>query len=308
VNARQSRGFLRQSINVVGVIVLTFLIVRPQHNPRFLFRSTMVKPAFVFVPGASQTTEYWNKVIGGLAKHGYSGAAVPLPSVLIDGNPPTFDFSEDVAAIRDAVSKLVEEQGKDVVVVLHSYGGFPGSEALKGLGKREREEKGLQNGVMRMVFIMALASPENVQLAGERGDISKFMPYQKIDLEVGTSVVLPEDAKGVFFNDLPNAEASEWATKQQPQSIGVFWSKITYAAWRYIPSTYVICEQDQALPVPMVEMMLQNLKGIEPSSFDTVERVVAGHFPMLSQVEEILRILRKAAGETVKAANIVAAT
>ena len=36
-------------------------------------------------------------------------------------------------------------------------------EAPKGLGKEERHEKGLEGGVVRLVFISALAMPEEFQ-------------------------------------------------------------------------------------------------------------------------------------------------
>lgn len=80
--------------------------------------------------------------------------AVSLPSV--GANPPTGDFSEDVAAIRNIVTQLVEQE-RDVVVVMHSCSGLPGGEALKGLGKKER--LGLKDKVCRLIFIMAWIVP-----------------------------------------------------------------------------------------------------------------------------------------------------
>ncbi len=109
----------------------------------------------------------------------------------------------------------------------------------------------------------------------------------------------PEDAKRVFYNDLPTKEADHWASKLQHQSLGVYWSTATYAAWRYIPSTYVLCNDDQAFTKAVGEMFLQGAKQIEPTSFDIVERCDAGHFPFLSQVEWMVKVLRKAAGEKV---------
>ena len=40
---------------------------------------------------------------------------------------------------------LTEEQGKNIVLYLHSYAGLPGSDAIAGLSKAERAAKGLQN-------------------------------------------------------------------------------------------------------------------------------------------------------------------
>lgn len=64
--------------------------------------------------------------------------------------------------LRDCVSELVG-QGKEVVLVSHSYTGMPAAEALFGLGKEDHERKGLLGGVVRMVLIMAFVRPEGFQ-------------------------------------------------------------------------------------------------------------------------------------------------
>ena len=45
--------------------------------------------------------------------------------------------------------------------------------------------------------------------------------------------------------------------------------------------------------------MIEAARKIEPSAFDVVEKVDAGHFPMLSKVDETVAVLRRAAGEEV---------
>lgn len=69
----------------------------------------------------------------------------------------------------------------EVVLVLHSYAGMPGSEAAKGLGKREREDKGQKGGVVRLVFVQAYAMPEGfTPTAGG----AQFPPWMLVDAEV----------------------------------------------------------------------------------------------------------------------------
>lgn len=142
----------------------------------------MSKPIFFCVPGGSCTPEYYEPVRKGLNGHGYSSVTVDLPSV--GAVPAVYDFTEDVEAIKNCATRLAEA-GEEIVVVLHSYAGLPGGEALHGLGKAEREKQGLKGGVIRIVYIMSWIVPEGYQ-ARERGDTSKFLPFQKIDLEVST--------------------------------------------------------------------------------------------------------------------------
>jgi pimeloyl-ACP methyl ester carboxylesterase len=115
----------------------------------------MSRPVFICVPGASHSHLIYERVKLALSYHGYTTIPLALPS--IGGNPPTYDFSEDVQAIRSMVTQVVDS-GTDVILVMHSYGGVPGGEALRGLGKREREQVGLRGGVVRLVFIMSSTS------------------------------------------------------------------------------------------------------------------------------------------------------
>ena len=116
-----------------------------------------------------------------LDAHGYPTVGLPLPSA--GAMPPNMTFDEDVNAIRDLVTKLVDTEGKEVILVVHSYTGMPGAEAPKGLGKKERQDKGLKGGVVRLVFIMAFAMPEGFQpTAGG----AKMPEWMKLNLEVGS--------------------------------------------------------------------------------------------------------------------------
>jgi len=62
-----------------------------------------------------------------LDAHGYTSIYPALPSA--NTSPPTVTLYDDAKLIRSEVGNLVEE-GKDVVVVMHSYGGIVGSEAI----------------------------------------------------------------------------------------------------------------------------------------------------------------------------------
>ncbi|MCJ1357554.1 MAG: hypothetical protein MMC33_007550 [Icmadophila ericetorum] len=253
------------------------------------------KPTFVCVPGGSCTPRFYQPSASRLSELGYSSMLIDLPTV--DAKPAKYDFSEDVKAIRDAVKTLVEEEEKEVIVVAHSYGGVTVSEAVhESFGKRQREDNGRKGGVLRMVFISSFPLPEGAAPGGERGDTSKFLPLQIIDVEV----ISVGDAKSQFFHDLPDDEASRWATEEvKPQSLGVFWSKTTYAAWRHIPTTYLICTNDRVVPLAAAEGMIAAARQIQPTAFDVVEKVESGHFAMLSKMEETVAVLRRAAGEEI---------
>jgi pimeloyl-ACP methyl ester carboxylesterase len=139
----------------------------------------MVKPTIMCVPGAWHSPEVYSEVFKILEGYGYPTVGLPLPSV--GATPPHTDFHEDVQAIRDCLTKLIVEEEKEVILVTHSYTGMPGAEAPIGLGKKEREEKGLQGGLTRLVFIMTFAMPEGFQpTAGG----AQYPEWMKVDVDV----------------------------------------------------------------------------------------------------------------------------
>jgi alpha-beta hydrolase superfamily lysophospholipase len=108
------------------------------------------KPVIIFVPGAWHTAWHYSAVVGLMIAAGYDAKSLDLPSV--GTGPPVQSFDADVAAIR-ALVLLEIEKGRDVIVVPHSYGGAPTSEALQGLGKEDREAKGRIGAVVGIVFM-----------------------------------------------------------------------------------------------------------------------------------------------------------
>ncbi len=84
-------------------------------------------------------------------------------------DPPTLTLYDDAAVIHSAASNLVNE-GKDVVVAMHSYGGCVGTQAItEDLGKRQRAEQGLSGGVVRLFYICAFLLPMGNSLGSAFG-------------------------------------------------------------------------------------------------------------------------------------------
>ena len=61
-----------------------------------------------------------------------------------------------------------------------------------------------------------------------------------------------------------------------------------------VPSVYLICENDNAVPVSMQEQLAKNIgEGCN------IERCSAGHSPFISQPEVVAKIIRRLAGENI---------
>jgi pimeloyl-ACP methyl ester carboxylesterase len=117
----------------------------------------MSKPVIVIVPGAWHRPKHYQRINDGLQKFQYEAVGVTLPSV--DSKPPLTSWDKDAKAAREVILKSLDA-GKDVIVIAHSYGGVVMSEAVKGLGKKAREEQGLRAGVVRLIYMCAIAPQE----------------------------------------------------------------------------------------------------------------------------------------------------
>lgn len=67
---------------------------------------------------------------------------------------------------------------------------------------------------------------------------------------------------------------------------------VTYTAYREIPSTYIVCENDNALPLLVQERMIAQGEG----AFH-VERCQEGHSPFLSNPEFVVGCIQRIAGD-----------
>jgi pimeloyl-ACP methyl ester carboxylesterase len=130
-------------------------------------------PTIVLVHGGWIGPETFSRVIPRLERAGYSVFAPRLPSS--GSRPALASFDEDVQVIRHTVQSLVNS-GKDVVLVMHSYGAVPSCEAMKYFDKQEHNEAGVgdyrKGRVIKLVFLTAMVLPVGGSTrASEKGDI-----------------------------------------------------------------------------------------------------------------------------------------
>lgn len=135
----------------------------------------MPLPTIVIVPAACQIPAHYQPLASALRNANFPVAVIPLPSV--GASPGLKNFDEDVAAICKVVNSLVDD-GNEVVVLLHSYGGLPGSAAMKGLGAKDRLRDGEKGSVKRLVYVSSYALMEGEALPGQ-GDLEKMRTYGK---------------------------------------------------------------------------------------------------------------------------------
>lgn len=81
--------------------------------------------------------------------------------------------------VRNVVTGFAEENA-EIIVLMHSYGGIPGSAALKCLAKSDCTKIGKYDGVVRLVYIASFALREGESIS-RVGDLEPFRMYASDD-------------------------------------------------------------------------------------------------------------------------------
>ncbi len=223
------------------------------------------KPSILLVHGAFADGSSWSKVIPILERDGYDVTAVQIPLTAL---------ADDIATTK----RVIEAQKGPVVVVGHSYGGLVITGAAAG-----------NSNVKSLVYVAAFAPDANETVAAAG---AKFAPAP-------LATALVPDAAGflyidrtkfhdVFCKDIPAAEARVMAATQMPVNGGVFGASLPEAAWRTIPTWYIVSSDDRAIN-PDVERFYARRAGAKTTE------IKASHVPFLSHPKEVAKVIEDAA-------------
>lgn len=100
---------------------------------------------------------------------GYECFVNNLPSA--SRNPPEepATLEDDAVFIRGVIEKIAD-QGKDIVVIAHSYGGVVATEAAKGVVKADRQANGKRGGIVKIAYLSAIVLPVGGSNFKNQGD------------------------------------------------------------------------------------------------------------------------------------------
>ncbi|KAK7908769.1 hypothetical protein PG985_016072 [Apiospora marii] len=245
---------------------------------------TSPMPTILLLQGSFQLPEVYHKLQGALEAAGFPVVQPHLPS-LCGQDEPDFaskNLSTDAGKVQSVLRPLVEEESLSVLVLLHSYGGLVGIEAIpEELSRQHRKTRGLAGGVIHLFFFTAFV------LAEGQSVLSAFGESPNNDLKPNGRFCI-KDPGPKMYSDLPVEEADYWAARVVDQAHGVEETTLTRAAYRYIASTYVVCEKDQAVP-PQVQEMFGSNAGA------TLLRLDSAHSPMLSKTDELVGLVSEVA-------------
>lgn len=146
------------------------------------------KPTILLIPGAWFHPSTYDAFLSRLQHLSFPTAYASYPSL-----NPSHPASADAAADTETVLKrsllpLIETEGRDVVIVMHSYGGVPGSGAARGLSKVQRSGEGKKGGVVGLVHISGFVLPGGASVAdGQGGELPGWVKQNEVPSTVSSS-------------------------------------------------------------------------------------------------------------------------
>lgn len=255
-------------------------------------------PTLIFVPGAWHKAACYDKITN-ILQNSYKlkCVSITLPSTTGD---PAVTFKDDVDVAREAISNETS-QGRDVVVIAHSYGGMVGNSAIKGLAKPldvagHSHAPAPQARTGYVVGLILIASGFTLTgLAFMDLFLGKPLPFFRINKTTGyAELVAPP--RELFYHDLPRDEAEYWVSQLTPHSLKSLFEgrEIAYAGWRDVPVWYLGTVEDHGLPVLGQRLLV----GMAREMGGRVEHreLRSSHSPFLSQPEETAGIVFEAVG------------
>jgi pimeloyl-ACP methyl ester carboxylesterase len=217
------------------------------------------RPVVVLVHGAWHGAWCWMDLQPALSVRGLPSVAVELPSTSRT-RPLPAGLSDDA----DAVVEVLASIDAPVLLVAHSYGGLPATEAAVRC-----------DNVAHLVYVAAFRLGAGESLPSSASPQNSEPTYLPV----------PVGAAQLFYNDLPEDRARELVTRLVPQSSRAFSDKLAHGANEVAAASYVICSNDHVLPPALQEQMAT---GIDSVSMPT------GHSPFFVDPQRLADIIAAA--------------
>jgi pimeloyl-ACP methyl ester carboxylesterase len=267
--------------------------------------------AILLVPGSFTPTHYYTHVCRSLQESGNYAAvqAVPLMSACKanEQRQPPATLEADTFYIREVLQALLAK-GHDVIMVMNSYGGFPGTQALQGLPSRgvvvDACKPGEQGSVVGLVYLSSFLPFPGDSLRSMMGD-TLFEPLKSGD--PGNYMYLPAESGPGIFSDWAadggkDKDIEYWFGEMTTHSSDSFDGKVTHDLWAdgafQGKALYVIGEKDAVVQPGLSESMIEKVNKVAEGKV-AIKRVPDGGHVMhvtrpqavVDAVEEVIASL-----------------
>ena len=225
----------------------------------------MTLPSALVVPGAWHRPDHFRLLVDEL-----SDVDVHTVTLTSCGDDPA--ALQDMHADADVIAQAAAAIDGPVVVVAQSYGGIPTTQAFP-----------CARNVRRIIYLAAFQLHAGESLVSTNG--GSLMSWSRLRRRQGIDYVEAITPMTVFYNDVDTVTARRAVSQLGYQSYASMRQPLTETAWKAIPSTYIICEGDNALPVSTHELIAERA--------NEVQRMQTSHSLFLSRPAALARLIRQ---------------
>ncbi|GAB1194159.1 hypothetical protein APSETT444_003400 [Aspergillus pseudonomiae] len=263
-----------------------------------------MKPAIVICHGSYHSPAPYEPFMEQLRAKGFETYCPFRPTCDLsklnvgDVNHPDFDLgppaegyptdTDDVNVVVELLDKLVNQDGKLVLVVAHSSGGWVATQAaIPELQATSRQSEGKKGGLAGIFYMGAFVVPvgESIHSFFQPKDGTIFTPpFMKFHKHGVKGLGTPVDAPRFFFNGLHAESAEKWTATLTASPVNT--DRLTNDAYSALPCAYLVLEHDLTLPKEYQEGMIA-LQTQAGNRF-TVYHAPSGHSPHLTWTEELV--------------------
>lgn len=223
-------------------------------------------PRLVLVHGAWADGTGWQEIIPLLEAEGFP---------VIATQNPLSSIADDVAKTKLVID--AESQLGPVIVVGHSYGGVTMSGAAAG-----------NPNVKALVYLAAFAPDANEVAAAFLGQYPSLLGTALVPDAAGYLYVDRSKFREVFAADVSRTKARVMAATQKPINGHIFGESLAAAAWRDIPSWYLVSQRDNTINPDLQRFYAQRMGA-------TTSEIDASHVAFISRPDEVVRFIKRAA-------------
>ncbi|KAI1823810.1 alpha/beta-hydrolase [Xylaria intraflava] len=207
----------------------------------------VTKPVILFSHGAWHSPNLYDEFKDALDARGYE-LLIPRHTIMGKGKTGV-SWDSDVAALLRTVTPLFD-QGREVIIMGHSYGGIPACIATRGNDVASRRAAGKRGGFRQLIFLTSFAMPRRgMSILSVTGGTWLWW-HKVLELEGGGKQLFVNDhARDLLYNDYPPEKAQAVFDALEPCSYEAFVTGTEFSVPEVqIPKSYIICENDALVP------------------------------------------------------------
>lgn len=236
------------------------------------------KTPIVLVHGAWETASIWDGVAAKLKSDGYRVQVVTLPGR--PGNPAAPD-KVSMASYRQAIVDVIASDKHPVVLVGHSFAGFPISAVAEADPAR----------IQTLIYLAAYLPQDGQSLlsVATHDKDSKAGPALQIDKDAGLATVTPAARAGLFANDAPPQVGAFVASAIVPEPLAPLATPVHLTVrFAGVDKVYIHTARDQVVSPGLQAAMVAATPVRLEQTLDT------GHTPFVTDPNGVATLIEAA--------------